>query len=196
MAESIRVSDLIPASAEAIFLAWLDADRHSAFTGGRATIDVNDGSFTAWDGYIQGRTLATEPHRRIVQSWRTSEFPAEAPPSRLEVWLEQADGGTLVTLVHTDIPEGQGSSYESGWKEHYLEPLKKYFSGSLAIPHAQSPEAVKTKAVAKKKPAPRKAKKKVARKAKAKVAAKSKSKKPARRAPAKKRKASRRARRR
>ena len=127
--ESIRVSDVIPAPPDRIYRAWLDASEHSAFTGGEATVDpFPGGKFTAWDGYIEGTTLELEPGNRIVQAWRTTEFPPGSADSRLEVLLEPAEGGTRVTFIHTEIPEGQGASYESGWEEYYFGPMRKYFA--------------------------------------------------------------------
>jgi uncharacterized protein YndB with AHSA1/START domain len=166
MAENIRVTDTIPAAPERVFAAWLDSEKHSAFTGAKATFDGVGGTYTAWNGYIQGTTFEAEPHRRIVQSWRTTEFPAEAPPSRLEVLLEATTDGTVITLVHTEIPDGQGAQYEAGWKEHYFAPMKQYFGGSEAIPHLHSPVAEPTVKI---KPPARKAapKKKTAKKKKA-----------------------------
>ena len=90
MLEAIRVSTVIPASAERIYQAWLDSAEHSAFTGGPAEVDPKiGGRFTAWDGYIEGVTLELEPGRRIVQSWRSSDFPNDADDSRLEVILDE-----------------------------------------------------------------------------------------------------------
>jgi uncharacterized protein YndB with AHSA1/START domain len=126
VSENIEVSAVIPANPERIFNAWLSADEHAKMIGSSAT-EGADGNFTAWDGYITGKTLSQEPHSRIVQAWRTSEFPDGAPDSQLEVLLEESDGGTRVTLRHTNIPEGQGQSYKDGWSEHYFEPMEKYF---------------------------------------------------------------------
>ncbi len=42
--------------------------------------------------------------------------------------LEEVKGGTRVTLLHSDIPDGQGKKYEEGWQESYFEPMKEYFS--------------------------------------------------------------------
>ncbi len=126
MSENIEVSRVIPANPERIFNAWLSADEHAKMIGSSATAGA-DGHFTAWDGYITGRTVEQTPHSRIVQAWRTSEFPEGAPDSQLEVLLEPHDGGTRVTLKHTNIPEGQGQSYKDGWSEHYFEPMEKYF---------------------------------------------------------------------
>ncbi len=129
MADSFTVSDLIPASPERVYSAWLDAAAHSAMTGGAATVEARvGGRFTAWDGYIEGTTLELAPGRRIVQAWRSADFPEGAGTSRLEIALEAADGGTRITLRHSDIPEGQGGDYEQGWRDHYFTPMRKYFS--------------------------------------------------------------------
>jgi uncharacterized protein YndB with AHSA1/START domain len=127
--ESIQVSALIPASPDRIFQAWLSSQEHSAFTGGQATVEPRvGGRHTAWDGYIEGVNLTLEEGRRIVQSWRSSDFPDGSTDSKLEVLLEPTDGGTKVTLVHTDIPEGQGRLYEQGWVDHYFTPMQEYFA--------------------------------------------------------------------
>jgi activator of HSP90 ATPase len=98
-------------------------------TGGSADIDPRvGGAHSAWDGYITGITLELEPDHRIVQSWRTSEFPADSPDSRLEITLETVSDGTRLTLRHSEIPTGQGASYESGWVENYFQPMAAYFS--------------------------------------------------------------------
>jgi len=182
MPDNIRVSEVIPARPDRIFEAWLDSETHSAFTGAKASIEGVGGSYSAWDGYIQGTTFEAEPHHRIVQSWRTTEFPDEAPPSRLEVLLEEDSDGTRVTLIHTELPEGMGAQYEAGWKEHYFTPMKIYFGSSDAITHADSPVAAVApkKKPAKKRPVKRRPAKAVAPKRKA-SSARSAKKKPAKR---------------
>ena len=127
--ETIHASAVLKAKPEAIYEAWLDGERHAAMTGGAATSDARVGhGFTAWDGYITGKHLELQPGRRIVQAWRTTEFPDSAPDSRLIVVLDPEAGGTRVTIVHTDIPKGQGAGYESGWEVHYFAPMRRYFA--------------------------------------------------------------------
>jgi uncharacterized protein YndB with AHSA1/START domain len=129
MSESLKVSTVLPASPEKVYTAWLDSEAHGRFTGGKAEIDPTvGGAFTAWDGYIQGVTLELEPFRRILQSWRTDDFPAGSPDSRLEVLLEAVEGGTRITLVHTEIPDGQSAEYKQGWLDYYFAPMGEYFS--------------------------------------------------------------------
>jgi activator of HSP90 ATPase len=126
---SLKVSAVIPARPETIYKAWLSGKEHAAMTGSAAkAIARVGGAFAAWDGYISGKNLELSSPGRILQSWRTTEFPADAPDSRLEVLLEEAKGGTKVTLIHTDIPEGQEASYRQGWVEYYFAPMKEYFS--------------------------------------------------------------------
>ena len=128
MTESLEVSVKVPATAQAIFQAWISSNEHSQFTGSPAMIDpVVGGKFTAWDGYIQGITLELNPHVRIVQSWRTSDFPADSPDSRLEINLQEFAGETLITLVHTNLPDGQADEYRAGWSDFYFKPMLAFF---------------------------------------------------------------------
>jgi len=129
MSESFEVSTVLPASAERIYEAWLSSDEHAAFIGASAEIDAAiGGRFSMWDGYIEGVNEELQPHRRIVQRWRTTEFPPESISSRLEIVLQEVEGGTRLTLSHTQLPEGQGEQYREGWEEHYFEGMRDYFS--------------------------------------------------------------------
>src|SRR5262245_34301638 len=125
--ERFELEARIPAAPGSVYRAWLTGSEHARMTGGPATGEPSVGAdHSAWDGYIRGRNLALEPEARIVQSWRTTEFPESAPDSILEVLLSREGGGTRLVLRHSDIPEGQGAQYREGWVEHYFEPMRKY----------------------------------------------------------------------
>jgi activator of HSP90 ATPase len=129
MSDSFQISTVLPAEPERIYEAWMSSQEHAAMTGSPATIDPQiGGKFTAGEGYISGKTLELEPQCRILQAWRTTEFPTDSPDSQLEVLLEKVDGGTKLTLLHTEIPDGQGESYKQGWQEFYFVPMRDYFS--------------------------------------------------------------------
>ena len=133
--DAFRLTTLVSALPERVYSAWLDSGAHTAFTGGPAKIDPTiGGKFTAWDGYIQGRTVELLQGRRIVQIWRTTEFPAGSADSRLEVQFEGAEGGTRITILHSNIPLGQGERYKAGWNDHYFLPMRDYFARLLASP--------------------------------------------------------------
>lgn len=113
---------------QTLYNDWLCSEKHSAFTGSPAEIEPNPGGrFTAWDGYIWGVNLELEPDRRIVQSWRTTEFPKNAEDSRIEIIFEPANGGTQLTIRHLNIPDGQADGYEAGWEDYYFKPMRDYY---------------------------------------------------------------------
>jgi len=68
-----------------------------------------------------------EPNKRILQLWRTGEFPEDAEDSQVEIILEDIDSKTKLTLIHTKIPEDQVDSYKTGWLDFYFKPMKEYF---------------------------------------------------------------------
>ncbi len=110
-----------------VFDAYLDAKSHAAFTGAPARIDATPGvAFSVWDGYITGTNLEIERPGRIVQAWRTTEFPDEHADSRLELLLTPDGTGTLLRLVQTGLPVDQVASYEQGWHDHYWSPMREF----------------------------------------------------------------------
>ena len=122
-----EVSAVIPASPTEVYKAWLDSKGHSQMTGGKAKVSAKVGeSFQAWDGYITGKNLILEPGKRIVQSWRTSEFKDSEEDSQIELSLEPVKKGTKLTLRHTNLP-ANGEQYEQGWVDNYFDPMKAYF---------------------------------------------------------------------
>ena len=131
MSIKFEVSDLIPAPPEIIYQAWLDSQEHSLMTGGKAKVSPAVGdTFEAWDGYIQGKNIELEFPGRILQTWRTTEFDAADQDSRLEILLEPAEGGTIITIRHSDLPD-HGMQYQQGWIEAYFQPMKAYFGKIL-----------------------------------------------------------------
>ena len=128
MKNEFTLTVMINAKAGTIYKAWLSSEGHSAITGSPAKVEgVVGGNFVAWDGYIEGMFLELKENKRIVQAWRTTEFPAEAEDSIVEILLEENHGKTKLTLKHSNIPEGQADGYKSGWDDFYFTPMKKYF---------------------------------------------------------------------
>ena len=121
------VTTNIKATAKQIYKSWLSTQRHTKMTGGGAFVSDKIGdSFTAWDNYIKGKNLILEPYHRIVQTWRSANFEDHEDDSQIEVTLLEIEGGTEITLKHTNVPES-GEHYIKGWDEHYFEPMKHYF---------------------------------------------------------------------
>ena len=132
MEPGIKISAIFPVSAKRLYDAWLNSRTHSDFTGTKSHIDPRQGSaFSISNGYITGSNLILQPYGRIVQHWRTTEFPDGSPDSKLEVLFEKHNSGTKLTIIHTQLPSGDEKKYEKGWKDHYLKPMKSYFKKSV-----------------------------------------------------------------
>lgn len=130
MAYEFELSTTLPASPSDVYEAWMSSERHGAMTGTEARIDPRPGGeYEAGDGYIWGRTVALERGRRIVQTWRTSEFDESDADSEIEVLLEAVDGGTRLTLHHRNVPDGQIGYEQGGWQDNYFDPMQDYFAG-------------------------------------------------------------------
>ncbi len=129
MPDAFRLTSTIPGLPERAYSAWLDTAAHAAFTKAGAKVDpAIGGKFSTLDGYAHGRTVDLLTGRKIVQTWRTKEFPPSSPDSRLEIQFESADGATRVTILHSSLPEGQGEKYKKTWIERYFRPMRAYFS--------------------------------------------------------------------
>jgi uncharacterized protein YndB with AHSA1/START domain len=165
MANGFKMSTVLRAQPADVYRAWLDARTHAAFTGGGVATSSPrpGGAFSAWEGYIQGTYLALEPGERIVHAWRTTDFPAGAPDSRVEVLLAPTRGGTLLTVVHAQIPAGQELDSQSGWTDFYFRPMKKYFQTAAKPASKRMAKAQRPRAKAKAKPPKRRSAAKASR---------------------------------
>jgi activator of HSP90 ATPase len=80
--EVIKQTMFIPAKPVQVYDAYINAKKHSDFTGGKATCNPKvGGNFTAWEGYIFGKNLELRKGTKIMQEWTTTEWPKGYPPS-------------------------------------------------------------------------------------------------------------------
>src|SRR5512147_2066629 len=122
--QTVTIKGATPAQ---VYRAYVTAREHAAFTAAPARGAAREGAeMTAFGGYIVAHHLELDPGRRIVQAWRTTEFPEDAPDSLFDLTLAAVPGGTKLTLVHSDLPPDQAAAYTQGWKEYYWQPLQEY----------------------------------------------------------------------
>ncbi len=128
MMEKIELRVTFPVSSSFIYNAWLNSKEHSKMTGAEAHCSTQvEGEFLVWEGYISGKNIFLDPHKKIIQSWRTSEFENNTPDSELTLIFIETDSGCELQLSHNNIPEGQ-PDYKQGWIDHYFTPMKQYFN--------------------------------------------------------------------
>ena len=126
---TIRQKTFVPATPDEVYDAFMDAKKHSAFTGSKATSDPKvGGEFTAWDGYISGKNIELERGKKIVQEWSTTDWPDASPPSQLELAFKNTTGGTEISMIHSNVPPEQADDLAEGWVEFYWKPLEEYFT--------------------------------------------------------------------
>ncbi len=124
----IRQTVLIDASPAETYEAYVDPVKHAEFTGSPATGSARvGGRFTAWGGYISGKFLELERGKRVVQEWRTTEWPAGYPASVVELTFAPKGKKTQLTMVHSKVPAEQAAAYADGWFESYWDPMNKHF---------------------------------------------------------------------
>ena len=127
MKGSFELKVRFPVNPQTLYDAWLDSEEHSNMTGGKASCSNKEGEgFSAWDGYISGKTIQLYPHTKIIQSWRTADFKNKDEDSELIIEIQETAEGSELLLIHKNIPEGQ-PDYQQGWIEHYFDPMKIYF---------------------------------------------------------------------
>jgi len=117
------VFDAAPAR---VYEAYVDAAKHSAFTGAKAEFDAAvGGSFSCHEGQIVGRTIELVPNERIVQAWRVAGWDPGVY-TLVKIELSAEGDGTKLSLDHTGIPDGMQEHLDGGWHARYWAPLQEY----------------------------------------------------------------------
>ncbi|MBI2983864.1 MAG: SRPBCC domain-containing protein [Chloroflexi bacterium] len=120
-----------------LYDAFLDSRRHSAMTGAKAKISARVGaSWSAWDDFLTGTNVELAPGKRIVQTWRGTDFPDDHY-STATFTFARATSGTRISLVQTDVPDDLVSSYAEGWRDSYWIPMKRHF-GRTKVPRGRA----------------------------------------------------------
>lgn len=125
----IRQKVTIDAPHGEVYHAYVDPDKHAAFTRSKVTGTPRvGGKFQAGDGYISGKFLELVEGKKVVQEWKTTEWPKGYPPSILTLTFKPVEKRTELIMVHSKVPAEQVSMYTDGWREFYWEPLKAFYA--------------------------------------------------------------------
>jgi uncharacterized protein YndB with AHSA1/START domain len=129
MTKAIEQSVRFTAPPATLFDTYLDSRKHSAATGGKATMSRKvGGTFTAWNRQLRGRNLLIVPKRLIVQAWRAAHWKASDPDSILILRFSKVRGGGQIDLVHVNVPKYDHKGVTRGWPHYYWKPWKKYIA--------------------------------------------------------------------
>lgn len=127
MTKTIEQSVEFPVPPERLFDIYTDSKKHSAATGGKATVSRKVGAkFTAFDGMLSGRNLIVIPNRMIVQAWRAYHWKKTDPDSILVLRFSKTRRGGRIDLAHVNVPEHDHAGVTNGWPKYYWEPWRAY----------------------------------------------------------------------
>lgn len=129
MPKAIRQTVTFNASPRAVYEALMDSRKHAAFTGSPARISRRPGGrFTAYGPYLSGVNLELVPGRKIVQLWRSSNWP-KFHYSTVTYDLKKVRGGTRLTFTQVGVPDNDYKDKKAGWITHYWQPMKAMLEG-------------------------------------------------------------------
>ena len=76
--KTIKQKIIFKATPEDVYEALMDSKKHSKFTGSKAVISRRvGGKFTCYDGSLSGETIELVANKRIVQRWRSDDWPED-----------------------------------------------------------------------------------------------------------------------
>jgi uncharacterized protein YndB with AHSA1/START domain len=127
----------IDAPPEAVFAHFTDPAKMVRWMGSDATLDPRPGGICRvnfvrelGEATATGEFVEVVPYSRVVFTWGWERDLFGVPPAstRVEVSLDPDGSGTLVRLVHHELPEEGVEAHAAGWPR-YLSRLSLVAAG-------------------------------------------------------------------
>ena len=126
MTEPIVRTVHVAAPPEVVFDYFVDDQKIVRWKAVESTTDPRPGGLYRLN--VTGRVAAAgefievEPPKRLVYTWGWEGNTAVPPgSSRVEVTFEPENGGTLVRVVHSGLPDDeQAAQHAVGWEHYFL----------------------------------------------------------------------------
>jgi activator of HSP90 ATPase len=124
MPKLIRQTATFKASPHDVFEALMDSRKHAKFTGAPAKISRKiGGEFSVYGGGLSGKTIELVSDKKIVQEWRSDDWP-EGHFSHASFSLKQIKGGTQLSFYQSNVPDEHYDGIKQGWIDYYWKPMK------------------------------------------------------------------------
>jgi activator of HSP90 ATPase len=109
-----------------IYAALTNPGTIELWSGYPAEMSTEPGSeFSLWDGDITGRNLEFIQDKKVVQEWY---FGDQTDKSIVTININPDGENSLVTVEHTNIPDGDFSEISEGWREFYIGAIINLFN--------------------------------------------------------------------
>jgi uncharacterized protein YndB with AHSA1/START domain len=117
---------IIDAPPEDVYNALTNAATIQLWSGEPAIMEPVEGTeFSLWEGSIEGKNLAFEPGKKIVQEWY---FGEQEEASIVTIILHDNKGKTSAELRHTNIPDEDFTNITEGWNENYFGSVIDFYA--------------------------------------------------------------------
>jgi len=126
---SINQDVTIHATPAQVYETLLDSDKFAEMTGGRAA-DISTevgGAVSLFGGDIQARNIEMVPGKRLVQAWRSMNWP-EGVYSIVRFDLTADGDKTALSFHQAGFPDGAEEMLEGGWHQMYWNPMNALFA--------------------------------------------------------------------
>ncbi len=116
----------ISAKPAEVYALLTNSERFSRMTGGReATISSEAGGpISLYGGHLVGRNIELVPGKRVVQAWRSKDWP-EGVYSIVRFELSAEGKGTKIALHQAGHPADAQAHLEEGWHKMYWKPMQE-----------------------------------------------------------------------
>jgi activator of HSP90 ATPase len=113
------------ASPEEVFEALVDPNIIQDWSGDEAKMGAEVGAkFSLWGGQMFGVNLEVIKNKKLVQEWCYDQWEA---PSKVTFTIKAKGKGSVVELLHEDVPEKSLNSITDGWSAYYLGAMQEMF---------------------------------------------------------------------
>lgn len=125
MCKTIKQKVTFRLSPERIYRLLVDSKLHATLTGQKAVISAKvGGAFSTRAGYVTGINVDLVPGTRVVQAWRSKDFPVGIFSMATFQLSPMKDGGTNLVLTHRGVPKDLIPGVENDWRKVYWEKIR------------------------------------------------------------------------
>lgn len=126
MCKTIKQKVKFRAPPDRVYEFLADSKQHALLTGRKADISRKvGGTFSTQNGHVTGINVDMVPGTRLVQAWRTKEFPKGIFSMAAFQFTRTKSGGTELVLTHRGVPKNLIPKIERDWKMLYWQKLRR-----------------------------------------------------------------------
>lgn len=116
----------INAAPNVVFDILMNSDKFKEMTGGRDTLISQDvgGTVSLFGGAIEAQNIEIVPNQRIVQAWRSKDWP-DGLYSIVNFEMSEDGASTKMNFKQSGHPDEAEAHLEAGWHQMYWNPMNE-----------------------------------------------------------------------